>query len=603
MGRGAQELSALLVSRRAAVLRAWERALRSIGQLRPGEVERDLEPLVDELAEALRSRRIDAPEVFGAVAAPLGGRRFDAGQSLRDVCRTMALLEPSVLSVLPRAPSPEMARLLAACVQEAVAQVAHEHARAAGLQHARVAESALRQALDRIGEAVLIYDADGAVGVSNRSVEAIFGRPGRSLSDPGVTRAAVEALRTNASVAETEEAVRNQRSDEEHVVRISAHPLDESGGAVAIARDVTNERRLERELGRLDREVSSLHARLLRQTHDKSMADVAAGTALALNNELNALALSLQLLRGDRPPDAPGRRHLEAAEGAVRRSAQLVARLQEMATPRAPSAPRAIDLNAAVMEALDLVRPELTAVASDRVIRVDAHLTSTRPVLAPGPDLRELLCKLLLAARDELPSGGVLVLRTRDLPHGSELTIEHARVGEAAEDPLLLGLLRDLAHKWGATIDIESRPGMRTLRLELPGVEEKAAPPPPPRPTGPLHVLVVDDDAGNRETLSELLGLSGYEVDDAATADEALRAAERRPYAAALLDLAMPGMNGLELARRLRARHPGLRLALVTGWEPPDLADTSDAVDAVFRKPIDLAAIDSFLHSSAPAHS
>jgi CheY-like chemotaxis protein len=600
MSRDARDLSAFLSSKRALVVRKWERVLKAWGQLRPGELERDLAPLIDELAEVLHARDVDAPQVFGAIAGPLGAKRFDAGLSLRDSCRTIALLEDAVLAALSRPPPIPVARLLSACVSEAVAQVAAEHARAGGLSQARVAESALRQAIDLLHEGVLVYDADGAVGVANRAVEVIFGKPGRALADPGVAHAAVDALRSGAEVGETEQRVRNQRSDEERDVRISAHPLTDAAGAVVIARDVTEERRLERELERLDRETTSLHARLLRVGHEKSMADLAAGTALALNNELNALALSVQLVRGEKGPDAA--RHLEAIEAAVRRSAHLVARLQELAAPPAPSAPRAIDLNEAILEALDLVRPELTAAATERSIRVDAHLTATRPVLAPGPELRELLCKLLLAARDELPAGGVLELRTRDQPGHAELTITHAANAQTAEDRLLLDAIGELARKWGATLQADERDQVRTLRVDLPVASAEAKPPPAPRRAGPLRVLVVDDDAGNRETLSELLGLSGYEVDDAATADEALRAVERRPYAAALVDLAMPGMNGIELARRLRARHPEVRIALVTGWEPSRAAEASDVVDAVFRKPIDLAAIDAFLSQSATAH-
>jgi len=599
MSRDAMELSAFLTHKRALVLSGWARSLRGAGLLR-GELPRDLQPLVDELAEALRTRPDDAPSVFAAIAGPLGATRFDGGVGLADACRTLALLEDAVLATLSRPPPVDVARLLAACVHEATGRVAAEYARAAGLLQARVAESALRQAIDRLSEAVLVYDADGAVGVSNRAVEAIFGKPGRALGDAGVARAAVEALRTGAPVPEAEEVVRNLRSDEEHAVRVAAYTLGESGGVVVVARDVTEERRLGRELERLERESSTLQARLLRVGHDKSMGDLAAGTALALNNELNALALSLQLVRGDRPPNPEEQRHLDSIEGAVRRSALLVARLQEMASTHVPSAPRALDLNEAVMEALDLVRPELTAAATDRSVRVDAHLTSTRPVLAPKPELRELLCKLVLAARDELPAGGVLTLRTRDLPDASELVITHAAGLERAEDQLLLDAVRDLARRWGATLVAEVHDHQRTLTLRLPVAAAEPAKVEHP-PHGALSVLVVDDDAGNRETLSELLGLSGYQVDDAATAEEALRAVERRTYAAALVDLAMPGMNGLELARRLRARHPDLRIALVTGWDASRAAEAGDAVDAVFRKPIDLAAIDAFLGASAAA--
>ncbi len=119
-------------------------------------------------------------------------------------------------------------------------------------------------------------------------------------------------------------------------------------------------------------------------------------------------------------------------------------------------------------------------------------------------------------------------------------------------------------------------------------------------------MLVVDDEAGNREALSELLELSGFAVDAAASSAEALAAAGQHAYDAALVDLAMPDMNGWELARRLRAlarQHEGrppLRIALVTGWDAAAAEQPPGLVDAVFGKPIDLPAIVAFLERSAP---
>src|SRR4051812_9894880 len=85
--RDALELSTFLESKRAAVLTRWERVLRGQGRaLRGGEFERELAPLVDELAESLRTRGDDAPAVWGAIVGELGARRAQAGWSVRDAC-------------------------------------------------------------------------------------------------------------------------------------------------------------------------------------------------------------------------------------------------------------------------------------------------------------------------------------------------------------------------------------------------------------------------------------------------------------------------------------------------------------------------------------
>jgi CheY-like chemotaxis protein len=171
----------------------------------------------------------------------------------------------------------------------------------------------------------------------------------------------------------------------------------------------------------------------------------------------------------------------------------------------------------------------------------------------------------------------------------------------ATERGVTLAAARDRARRWGGDLVAEIRGGRLTIRLTLPSAPVHRATPSGSRPAlrPARRILVVDDDAGNRETLSELLGLSGHDV---VTADSGNAALDATAHAApafdvALVDLAMPDMNGVELARRLRAIDPALRMALVTGWEPSAVDGNVDVglIDAIFRKPIDLPAILRFL--------
>jgi DNA-binding NtrC family response regulator len=81
----------------------------------------------------------------------------------------------------------------------------------------------------------------------------------------------------------------------------------------------------------------------------------------------------------------------------------------------------------------------------------------------------------------------------------------------------------------------------------------------------PLDLLVVDDDHEFRDMLRNRLGRGGFEVRTAADGEEALGLAERRNFDVAIVDMMMPGMNGLELLKRFKTDHPECEVILLTG--------------------------------------
>lgn len=86
------------------------------------------------------------------------------------------------------------------------------------------------------------------------------------------------------------------------------------------------------------------------------------------------------------------------------------------------------------------------------------------------------------------------------------------------------------------------------------------------------NILVVDDEPAVRETLGDWLQAAGYRCQLAAAADEALERARGTELDVALLDLAMPGQDGVWLARRLRERQKDVALIMCTGWQSFDAA-------------------------------
>ena len=80
------------------------------------------------------------------------------------------------------------------------------------------------------------------------------------------------------------------------------------------------------------------------------------------------------------------------------------------------------------------------------------------------------------------------------------------------------------------------------------------------------RILIVDDEENQRRALGIALRLEGFTVEEAADGDQALRRLEGCPFDLAIVDLMMPGINGLDLARRMRFRWPGVQVILTSAY-------------------------------------
>jgi two-component system response regulator HydG len=105
------------------------------------------------------------------------------------------------------------------------------------------------------------------------------------------------------------------------------------------------------------------------------------------------------------------------------------------------------------------------------------------------------------------------------------------------------------------------------------------------------RILVVDDDPDIRQNLNDILTDLGYRVDSAQDGFAALELVQRRPYDVALLDLKMPGMDGLTLYREIKRRRAATVAMLVTAYAGPATADEALTAGAwkVVAKPVDFA--------------
>jgi CheY-like chemotaxis protein len=273
-------------------------------------------------------------------------------------------------------------------------------------------------------------------------------------------------------------------------------------------------------------------------------------------------------------------------------------------------------------------------------IRVDMNLAQALwPAFADPSQIELVLLNLAINARDAM-EGGVLTITTgnatlaapskpEEPPPGEYVEIAVADTGSGMSADVLaqafepffttketgrgsgLGLSQVLgfAKQSGGGVKIVSSVGTGTsVHVYLPKAHVLGA---VPRTNGETiaaaprnaRVLLVDDEAPVREVIAQSLRDLGHEVIEVGSAGAALEVIEHdQAFDVALLDFAMPGMNGAELARQIRTRRPGLGILFVTGYAETDaLSDISD--DRIIKKPLRQADLAEKLNAALLAHA
>lgn len=105
-----------------------------------------------------------------------------------------------------------------------------------------------------------------------------------------------------------------------------------------------------------------------------------------------------------------------------------------------------------------------------------------------------------------------------------------------------------------------------------------------------MRILVIDDEPLVAGVVAEALRSEDNEVVVACSGEEGLRAVEQNPPDAVFLDMVMPGMDGIEVLRRIRARHPDLPVIILSGWATERQVELARAlgVTDVLQKPVPL---------------
>lgn len=406
---------------------------------------------------------------------------------------------------------------------------------------------------------------------------------------------------------------------------------------LGMAEDITEHKRTEAALAEREAE--------LRQSQKmEAVGRLAGGIAHDFNNLLAAISSYAELLVDQLPADALPEARDDARE--IRRAAERGATLTRQLLAfgrRQQMQPRPIDLHAVVTDLGRLLDRVLGASVELRLSLADGP---ARVVADPG-QLEQVLLNLAVNARDAMPDGGVLTLGTtravRRQPAATRrrasaaapadglpaalapgryvcVTVRDTGVGmdEATQarvfEPFFttkaagqgtglgLSMVYGIVAQSGGLVTVQSSLGGGTcFSIYLPesseALEEHPAPEhtaPPPRelaePADAIPgavILLVDDEAAVRTAAARVLARRGYTVLEASDGLQALGIVERYPDRIHLLltDVRMPGMDGRELARRLRLSHPETRVLLMTGYMDPIEGPPSPTPPAVGDAP------------------
>jgi signal transduction histidine kinase/CheY-like chemotaxis protein len=452
---------------------------------------------------------------------------------------------------------------------------------------------------------------------------AALGAPARDQFTAGLPLLVGDARTDPATAGAFEDAIRPLRWRSLAVV-----PLGGGGEALWLA-------------ARLPRSWSAADGRLLRSAADLlALAWESGRTMAALRRAQRSrdeyLAMLAHELRG---PMAPMRTDLsmlaahidplteaERLRGRVERQLAQLARLTDglldiarLTQGKVTLRRAAVDLRRVVEAAVEGCRSALAGRRQELALRLPDD-----PVVVDGDAARleQVVANLLANASKYTPEGGhawvalgaadgeaVLAVRddgiglTREfLPHVFEPFTQSERGADRAAGGLGLGLalVRRIVELHGGRVLAESpgagRGATFTVRLPLrrngeAADDEGAAA--GPAPAAPLRVLVVDDSRDTRESLAEWLRLQGHEAVTAAHADEARALARETRPDVALLDLGLPGIDGFELARLLRADLGAIRLIATSGYGQSEALEQSRQAgfDLHLVKPLDLRAL------------
>jgi two-component system, cell cycle sensor histidine kinase and response regulator CckA len=443
---------------------------------------------------------------------------------------------------------------------------------------------------------IIVYANPKVAETFGWAPEELVGQPVGQLVPGSMTgrhvghRADFEARPTARPMGTGLDLAARRRDGTEFPVEISLLPLDTPAGLLVFATvaDITARRALENEL---------FEARKM-----ESIGRLSGGIAHDFNNILTAI-IGFADLALARPVGDDVSSELATIREAAQRAAGLTQQLLAFGR-RQMLRPQVVDPNDVIVS----TEPMLRRLIGEQIELVVSITPQVGTIRVDPTQLGQVILNLALNARDAMPGGGRLVIRSErahfddtdlsrhfEISEGDYVAVSVADTGVGMDEEtrarifepffttkevgkgtgLGLATTYGIVKQSGGYIWVYSEVGRgTTFRIYFPAVaagaeREGVAEPEPAAARSRRRVLLVEDEPMLRELARRVLLGAGFDVLMAGSADEALELVEDRPDASVellLSDVIMPGMTGGELASRLRERVPGLRVLLMSGY-------------------------------------
>jgi PAS domain S-box-containing protein len=458
----------------------------------------------------------------------------------------------------------------------------------------RRSEAELRAVMAHVPDGLLTVSAAGALATMNPAAEKIFG----VLAQEAVGRRAEDFLPPGfaSSVGQGPLECEARRSDGSLLqleVAVAEVPEDMEPSLVVTVRDVTERRRFEAEVQRT-------------QKMD-TVGMLAGGVAHDFNNVLTGIQSAAAMARLELPRGHAAEGDLAEVERQCQRAAALVRQLLAFARKQ-PLARRTLNLNEVVLDVESLLR---RVIGENVRVAVDLQ-ADVWSVSGDSAQLEQVVMNLCINARDAMPEGGRLTVRTSNLTSNSELaartrsvpgkhyvvlSVEDSGTGinprtlERIFEPFFttkapgrgtglgLAVVHGIVRQHDGVIEVDSIQGTgSTFSVVLPAVEADAVSAPASigataqRGSGTL--LVVEDDASVRQGMVRMLERGGYRALAAADGEAALAVLDHGAVDLVLLDAVLPGLSALDTYRGVQSRWPGTPVLLVSGYSEAMLDPT-----------------------------